>query len=116
MKAKIKEWFKIWGTSLIFGIMILILFKNYNDDLYREDALKKTKKTIGIILKITHGAVRQPKSSQIEYKVHGKKYKFWEGDDFDEFLIGDTVKIAYSIKDNSVAKVIDKHYMKKHRN
>ena len=74
---------------------------------------QKSIRIIGIIIRINHGAVRNGKSSQIEYKINGEKYKFWEGGDFDDYLIGDTVQIAYSIKDNSIAKVIDKHFMKK---
>jgi hypothetical protein len=95
---------------IVMGIgFIYIFWREY----YEDKLLLKTK--IGFIERIYNGAVRSPKNVDFIYYVNGKKYGSNESGDYTFMKIGDTILIEYAVKDNSVARVVDKFYMKKYR-
>ena len=110
-KSKGKE------IGLIVTILVaIVLFSlQYCDEKREQHLLEYSKKTFAVIKKISHGSVRNPKHCYLKYSVDTKQYELRQSGDYTSFQIGDTVLIEYSIKDHSVARVIDKYYMQKYR-
>jgi hypothetical protein len=98
--------------AIIGVLLIYTSVRNYYDDKLLEG---ETKKTIAIITDINSGTgVRQ--IANIDFYYYAKKVKYVTNDnvDFNFGKLGDTVLIEYAIADHSVARVVDKYYMKKY--
>jgi hypothetical protein len=110
---KLKAKRTIFFVVLIIFLMALFyrIFENYRD----KKLLLSSAKEIGILTQIHFGAVKSPKSGNFIYKVKGVKYSLEDTGDFTFMKIGDTVLIEYSLKDPSVARVVDKCYMQKYK-
>ncbi|MDH4471308.1 MAG: hypothetical protein QE487_01805 [Fluviicola sp.] len=111
MWIKSKE--KLAGFAIVFLIIILLASQFLTE--YEEDKLlRNSKTTFGYIKKIYHGAPKSPKHGDFKYNVGGKEYEFDQPGNYEALKIGDTVLIEYAIADHSVARVVDKYYMKKY--
>ena len=103
----------IIGFSLIFSLLGYVLIRNSYHDYLLDNG--KTKSTTAILVRIKETAVKSPASGFFKYKVKNKNYIFNENRDFSSMKIGDTLLIKYSLKNPSVARVIDKCYMQKYK-
>lgn len=103
------------GGSIIIFVMILITVYVFVDNNQKDLLLRNSCQTIAIIKEIKHGAVRSSKRVEFTYSVNGQIYEGNEPGNFDDFMIGDTILIEYAIEDHSVARVVDKYYMKKNK-
>jgi hypothetical protein len=111
--VRIKSKEKLVGFSIVLLIIILIGSQFFNE--YQNDKLlQNSKTTFGNIKKRYHGAPKSPKHGDFEYNVDGKEYEFDQPGNYEALSVGDTVLIEYAIADHSVARVIDKYYMKKY--
>lgn len=76
--------------------------------------LKKNYKTTAIVIEIHQPEViHDSYSGTFQYKIKNKIYKFTQIGNYTLLKLGDTVLIEYAVKDNSIARVIDKNYMRK---
>ncbi len=96
---------------VLVGWVYSLYRKNYEKEILTETATKKTwaiyfenREGKGIVG--TRFYYYNQKNKRIEFDQH--KY-------FKDLKIGDTVLIEYAIEDNSVAHVVDKYYMQKHK-
>ena|SRR6218665_1550565 len=96
-------------------LLIVITYRGINE--YRKDkALKNSKSTIGILSEIhTPKGVRDLNYGIIQYRVNGIQYETKSFKNYSILKLGDTVQIEYAIRDNSIARVVDKYYMKKYK-
>ena len=105
----------IIGISLISFFIIYILIQ-YLVESNNSKLLENSAKVKGIIIEthtpeVIHGSYY----GIFTYNIGQKKYRFKELGDFSLLSVHDTVLIEYAIKDNSVARVVDKFYMTKHK-
>lgn len=103
----------IIGFSLIFSLLGYVLIRNNYHDYLLDNG--KTKRTTAILVRIKETAIKSPASGFFKYKVKNKNYTFNENGDFSSMKIGDTLLIKYSLKDPSIARVVDKCYMQKYK-
>lgn len=96
----------IIGIIVFFSLLFNIL--NYY---YRDELLKKSYSTIGIMIK--DYSKGKNGSGTFEFLIKSKKHYFREIKDFSHLKRGDTVLIEYAIEDPSVARVKDSYYMHK---
>jgi len=116
MILQLWQWFKLnkrKDAFILISILIFILSIQYYFEHRNNELLKNSKTTFGIITKIYEGNPKSPKHADFEYYVNSKKYEFNQTGNYDAFKIGDTVLLEYSIQDHSVARVINKYYMRK---
>lgn len=102
-----------WGGLLalfIVGVVITRYVKNIRQDNLLEDS----KQTTAIFYE-SNFVYRTGYISHFKYKVNGKKYELNQPMKITSLEKGDTVLIEYSIKDPSVAKVVDLYYMEKYK-
>lgn len=103
------------SVSIILFFVITLAYRFYNSN-YEDKRLKKTKNTTAILVSIRSGkGVRATPSGKYRYSVSGKEYKYDESRNFNSLKVGDTILIKYSVEDPSVARVVEKYYMKKYR-
>ena len=113
LKNLTKRQKNIIGLCLIFSVIGYVFIRdNYHDYLLDNG---KTKSTTAILVRIKETAVKSPASGFFKYKVKNKNYIFNENRDFSSMKIGDTLLIKYSLKNPSVARVVDKCYMQKYK-
>lgn len=105
---------KIIYYILIPSIVFILVF-SFGKEYYRKEKLKKTETAFAVMIEYSTGTVRHSMRGTFQYKINGNTYKFIQSEDFSMLSIGDTVEIEYSIEDNSVARVINKHYMDKYK-
>jgi len=105
---------KIIYYVLIPSIVFILVF-SFGKEYYRKEKLKRTKKAFAVMVEFSTGTVRHSMRGTFQYKINNNTYKFIQSEDFSMLTIGDTVEIEYSIEDNSVARVINKHYMDKYK-
>jgi hypothetical protein len=108
-----------YGKNLLgFIAIVLVIAYVFIRNHYHENLLDngKTKETIAFIINIDDGsAVHSTSNGDFEFKIKNKKYTFNDSGDYTFLKIGDSVLIEYSLKDPSVARVIDKCYMQKYK-
>jgi hypothetical protein len=105
------------STIIIAFVFVLVVFITFYR-IYRDNQLLSDYE-IGkaVLVEVQNkGGVHGSASGTFKYTYGNKKYTFTESQSFSFLNLGDTVKIKYSVKDPSVAKVIDKYFMKKHNN
>jgi hypothetical protein len=95
-------------------VVLLIIIQRGCVEMREEKLLKNSKRSFGEITKILHGSSKNSKGMTFNYTVDGKKYDGYSWGDYELFEIGDTVLIEYAIANHSVARVVDKYYMKKY--
>lgn len=104
----------IFTISFIIFFVIVIIYKvvrYYNEELL----LKQTKQTTAVIIEIRNGsAVKSTATASYYYHVNKIKYNCEESKNFNDLDKGDTVLIKYSIREPSIARVVDKYYMRKY--
>lgn len=113
-KSNIRRIDFVVGRIVIF-VMILIAVYVVVDNYRKDTLLRNSYRTTAIIKEIRHGAVRSSKRVEFTYSVNGRTYENNEPGNYDDFAIGDTILIEYAIEDHSVARVVDKYYMKKNK-
>jgi hypothetical protein len=102
--------------SIIFLLFaVLLALYSFFSDLRKEKLLENSKNTFGIIKVIDKGSVRGTPFCKFEYKVEKEFFNSKEYGEFSNLSLNDTVLIKYSVDDPSVARVVDKYYMKKYR-
>ena len=95
---------------ILYGIfMANIFYQNH-----KEELLENSKKVTGILISEEHSSQKFI-NGRFTYFVNKKKYSLRYTGDFSYMNIGDSVLIEYAIKDPSVARVVDRYYMKKYR-
>lgn len=104
---------QIW-IGIVVGVMIsFVVFRLFQNT--REDRLlEETKQIKTILTEINKSAVRSPATGKYRYSVNGTDYEYEENRNFNDLKVGDTILIEYSVEDPSVARVVDKYYMKKY--
>jgi glucose uptake protein GlcU len=109
---KINKQVKQFGllVLLIIGVVIARYVKNTR----QENLLENSKQTIAIFHE-SNFVYRTGYISHFKYEVKGKKYHLDQPMKITTLEKGDTVLIEYSIKDPSVAKVVDLYYMEKYK-
>ncbi len=100
---------------LALAFVVFILIFSFLRDNYREKMLESTQKEKAIIVRVIQKTSKDDRGGKFKYSINGKDYDFRQSGDFSMLSIGDTVEIEYSIEDNSVARVINKHYMDKYK-
>ena len=95
-------------------IIILLIYKIYNENRFDKLISKNTKDTIGFFSHTNFSSKTGPHSNFIFY-VKNKQMKLQIIGEYKFLKKGDTVLIKYSNEDPSVAKVIDFYYMKKYK-
>lgn len=86
--------------------MIRVGRENYENKLLKG----KTKETVGILTEISAGGIRSSKSCKLVYFVKHKKYTAECRGDLTFLKPGDSVRIMYSVVDNSVSTVVNRYY------
>ena len=110
-----KKYFSIVFVVVIIAFLIYIVNLK-SKEAYEKEMLNNSKNGLAIITQIINGkAVKSSKSAEFIYLVGNKKFEFKELGDFTFMRLKDTVLIEYALKDNSVARVVDKYYMKKYK-
>lgn len=99
---------------LVPSIVFILIF-SFGKEYYRKEKLKRTKNALAVMVEYSTGTVRHSMSGTFQYEINDNTYKFIQSEDFSMLSIGDTVEIEYAVKDNSVARVINKHYMDKYK-
>lgn len=100
----------------VLGVFIIVLLYRFFESRHEDELLKKSDETTAILTLIRDGkSVRDSASGKYKYIVKGKSYVYEENRNFNDLQIGDTILIEYAIEDPSVAKVVDKYYMKKYQ-
>mgnify|MGYP000940153412 CR=1 FL=1 len=101
---------------LLFVIGVLLVLSAIRDYYNKKILAGDTETLIAIITDITSGTgVRQAPDAKFYYFVKNKKYENHTNGNFNFMEVGDTVLIEYAIEDHSVARVVDKYYMKKYK-
>lgn len=75
---------------------------------------QKTNTTLAILIEEHHGSERF-RNGRFYFFVNKERFEIKEFRNFKELTKGDTVLIEYSVEDPSVARVVDKYYMKRYR-
>lgn len=109
---KLKENLFLILTLLFISFGIVYSFVRYE---YRNKKLQKVQQGIAIFEKFSKRTVGDDAWGYFRYEIKQKTYRFKQSGDFSMLSVGDTVEIEYSIEDNSVARVINKHYMYKYK-
>lgn len=103
-------------TVLILSVILLIIgIYSFWNDHRTENLLIHNKKALGVFVSRNTTPVHGSPSINVKYKVGNVSYLLKERGSFSELKIGDTVLVEYAVKDNSVARVIDKYYMQKYK-
>lgn len=104
----------LWIIVLAFLAYLIYQFAKEN---FENHALKNSKPTVGVLIEIhTPQVVRGSYYGVIKYEVNGKEYEMKSLDeDYSMLKVGDSVQIEYSVEDYSIARLVDKYYMKKNR-
>lgn len=105
---------KNWVYFLILFTIGSIVYGIYNDN-RRKQLFKNSLIVKGILLEEIHESVRTA-HGKFYFFVNHKKVKLKEYSYFSHLKKGDTVLIEYAVEDPTVARVIDKYYMKKYKN
>lgn len=108
-----KSKFMLLITVLVF--LVYLTYRSIKE--YREDkALGNSITTVGILIDIhTPQGVNGSYYGIIEYVVTDKHYEAKLLNDFSMLKLGDTVQIEYAVEDHSIARLVDRYYMKKNR-
>jgi len=104
-------------TMLVLTFLIIIssiLYNSFKEYRHEELLSKNFKKTFAIYDDFNN-AQKGKVFSSFYFFLRNKQIKFEEDAKHNFLKLGDTVLIKNSIKDPSVAKVIDFCYMKKHK-
>jgi hypothetical protein len=112
MIAEKNKYKLLWVVSSLFVVVFLVRWwqNDYNKILLE----KGVRNTPAVIIRISEGAVSVPAYGVFRFSVDGKIVGFRESGNYLDFNSGDTVLIEYAIADHSVARVVDKYYMKKY--
>jgi hypothetical protein len=106
-----QSWIVI-GCFFVMGL--LLLYQSYRNDRENE-LLERSKSCTAVLTEIINGSgVRSSPLGTYTYVLNGKTYSYTEGENFNNLKVGDTILIEYAIADHSVARVVDKYYMKKY--
>lgn len=109
---KINKQVKQVGLLALFIVGVVIA--RYVKNTRQENLLEDSQQTIAIFYSSSY--VRSTGyMSHFEYVAKGKKYNLRQPMKITSLEKGDTVLIEYSIKDPSVAKVVDLYYMEKYK-
>lgn len=92
---------------------VFVLFDFYHEK-KEERLLENSKIATAVLIKKKSGSVKSPASGRFVYRVQGKKYEFSQPGNYLFMNLGDSVSIKYAVEDHSVARVVDKYYMKKY--
>ncbi|WP_343748973.1 hypothetical protein [Fluviicola sp.] len=106
---------KIKTMLFLLGFVVIMSLYHFWEEYHRNEMLKIGNETFGVIVSIDPPPVHGSPSAKIAYTIKHKKYVFDEDGSFSFMELGDTVLIRYALKDYSVAKVVDKYYMKKYK-
>lgn len=101
-------------SIVFFTFIVLVLCYQFYRESYESKVLEQNNQTFGFLSSCKHGSSRFPSTGTIKYNVKGRNYDFTCDGDFSFMKLGDTILIEYATKDHSVARLIDKYYMKKY--
>lgn len=113
MKKNRNNVVKIISIAILVLMMIFVFIDFYQEN-KNEKLLENSRIATAILIKKKARAVKSPKSGRFVYRVQGKEYEFSQPGDYLFMNIGDSVLIKYAVEDHSVARVIDKYYMRKY--
>ena len=114
-------WMKKYNSQQIFKVAVILFFIGFGiyfivNKIYETEMLKGAKKELpALLMEIRESSSKSSKKALVQYKVNGNKYEFYSDGDYLNMSVGDTVLIEYSVKDPSIAEVVNLHYMKKNR-
>jgi hypothetical protein len=95
---------KIILVIFIFVFIVAIInrvLRNNNE----EELMKISMTTTGVITKIAKGGVKSPAGYYYRYSIKNKKYESFDFKKDFNFKLGDSIKIIYATKDNSISKI-----------
>ncbi len=101
---------------LFFSLIVISLIISFFQDRNKDILLENKSKTFGILVYSYHAtAVRSISYGIFVFRIKKKRVKLKICGDYSKLKLGDTVLMEYAKKDPSVARVVDKYYMKKHK-
>jgi hypothetical protein len=112
MIAEKNKYRLLWAVLVLF--FVVFLYRWWQNDYNKAMLEKGVRNTPAVIIRISEGAVRVPSYGVFRYRIDNEVFEFRESSDYLNFELGDTVLIEYAIADHSVARVVDKYYMKKY--
>lgn len=106
---------QVYLFVVLVAIFIAGLAYRFFESKHEEELLRKTNTTTAILILIRDGkSVKDSATGKYRYSIHGTQYEYEENRNFNDLKVGDTILIKYSVEDPSVARVVDKYYMKKY--
>jgi len=102
----------LWAVLVLF--LVVFFYKWWQNDYNKAMLEKGLRNTPAVIIRISEGAARVPAYGVFRFSVDGKVVEFEQSGNYLDFNPDDTVLIEYANADHSVARVIDKYYMKKY--
>lgn len=102
-------------TIVVFSFMGIFIIYTFVKEKKDAELLSNSLEHLGILTKKNSGNSHAPSSGDFKYKIDKIEYSFNQSGTFDFMEVGDTVLIEYAVEDPSVARVVDKYYMKKYR-
>jgi len=101
--------------SWILAIVLYCIFViNIFYQNHKEELLENSKIVTGKLISEEHSSQKFI-NGRFTYFVNKKKYCLRYTGDFSYMNIGDSVLIEYAIQDPSIARVVDRYFMKKYR-
>ncbi|MCC6700891.1 MAG: hypothetical protein IT221_05165 [Fluviicola sp.] len=104
---------KYWTAGLVLFIFFVLLYSMLKEN-SREKLFQKSNTTFAVLIEEYHESERF-RNGRFYFFVNKRRFEIKEFRNFKELSKGDTVLIEYAVEDPSVARVVDKYYMKKYK-